>query len=42
MTSDPLSDMLTHLNARSVMSGGLVAGGDWAIRFLQPNRIKIT
>jgi len=42
MTSDPLSDMLTHLNARSVMSGGLVAGGDWAIRFPQPNRIKIT
>lgn len=40
--NDPLSEMLTHLNARSIMSGGLITGGNWAIRFPQPNRIKIT
>jgi AraC-like DNA-binding protein len=42
MNADPLSDMLTLLNARCVMSGGLIAGGPWALRFPRPNRIKIT
>jgi AraC-like DNA-binding protein len=41
MTGDPLSDMLTLLNARCIMSGRLVAGGAWALRFPQPNRIKV-
>jgi AraC-like DNA-binding protein len=40
MTDDPLSDMLTFLNARSILSGGLMAGGAWALRFPRPNAIK--
>jgi AraC-like DNA-binding protein len=40
MLSDPLSDMLTLLNARSLLSGGLRANGAWALRFPQPNAIK--
>ncbi|HTJ58941.1 MAG TPA: AraC family transcriptional regulator [Devosiaceae bacterium] len=33
MLSDPLSDIFRLLDARSLMSVSLVAGGDWAIRF---------
>jgi AraC-like DNA-binding protein len=33
MTSDPFSDVLNLLRAKSVVSGTLVAGGAWAIRF---------
>ncbi|WP_414448506.1 AraC family transcriptional regulator [Burkholderia sp. 22PA0099] len=37
---DPFSDFLGLLGARSVVSGGLVAGGAWAIRFPRSNTIK--
>ncbi|CAN7666608.1 AraC family transcriptional regulator [Caballeronia sp. LjRoot34] len=40
MKSDPFSDVLTLVNARSVVSGGFRAGGDWAIRFPPPDRVK--
>jgi AraC-like DNA-binding protein len=33
MTGDPFSDVLDLIRARSVVSGSLVAGGPWAIRF---------
>jgi AraC-like DNA-binding protein len=33
MTADPFSDVLELIRARSVVSGSLVAGGSWAIRF---------
>lgn len=33
MTSDPFSDVLSLMAARSVVSGSLVAGGAWALRF---------
>jgi AraC-like DNA-binding protein len=33
MTGDPFSDVLDLIRARSVVSGSLVAGGAWAIRF---------
>ncbi|MBY5358457.1 AraC family transcriptional regulator [Rhizobium leguminosarum] len=42
MTSDPLSEMLNLLDARCLVSGGLIAGGAWALRFPRPNRIKIS
>jgi hypothetical protein len=40
VSTDPLSDILTFVNAQSVLSGGLVAGGPWAIRFSPPETIK--
>lgn len=40
MDKDPLSDVLALVNARSVVAGGFLAGGDWAIRFPPPDRIK--
>ena len=40
MMSDPLSDMLTLLNARCLMSGGFYAGRDWALQFPKPSAIK--
>ena len=40
MHSDPLSEFLHFVNARSVMSGGLVAGGAWAIAIPAPDTIK--
>jgi AraC-like DNA-binding protein len=42
MASDPLSDMLTLLNARCILSGGFVSGGAWSLRFPRPDRIKIS
>src|ERR1700730_15744856 len=33
MTGDPFSDVLNLISAKSVVSGSLVAGGAWAIRF---------
>jgi AraC-like DNA-binding protein len=33
MTGDPFSDVLNLIRAKSVVSGSLVAGGAWAIRF---------
>jgi len=41
MASDPLSQVLTVLDARCVLSGGLAARGDWVRRFPQPNALKI-
>lgn len=40
MNKDPFSDVLALVNARSVISGGFWAGGDWAIRFPPPVRVK--
>jgi AraC-like DNA-binding protein len=40
MLNDPFSDFLHFMNARSVISGGLVAGGDWAIAFPASDQIK--
>lgn len=37
---DPFSDILTLADARSVVSGGFSAGGDWAIRFPPPDKMK--
>jgi len=40
MTADPFSDILKITNAQSVVSGGLTAGGPWAIRFPPPAKIN--
>ncbi|HEY4203281.1 MAG TPA: AraC family transcriptional regulator [Devosiaceae bacterium] len=40
MSADPLSQILELLNARCLLSGGMVAGGAWARHFLQPDAIK--
>jgi AraC-like DNA-binding protein len=40
MKEDPLTDALTLASARCVDVGHLVAGGDWALRFPPPERIK--
>lgn len=40
MQLDPFSDLLKLIDARSIMSGGLVAGGAWAIAFPASPRIK--
>lgn len=40
--SDPLSDMLTLVEAQSVLSGRLHASGTWAIRFPPPEKIKFS
>lgn len=40
MQNDPLSDFLHFANAQSVMSGGLLAGGAWAIAIPPPDTIK--
>jgi AraC-like DNA-binding protein len=37
---DPLSDLLQLLDARAVVAGGLVGGGDWAVAFPGSDRIK--
>jgi len=37
---DPFSDFLSLMGARSVISGGLVAGGRWAINFPRADTIK--
>ncbi|MFE2138765.1 AraC family transcriptional regulator [Streptomyces sp. NPDC059466] len=42
MPVDPLSDTLGLMDARCVVSGGFTAGGDWALRFPRPDRLKIT
>ncbi|MEU9292038.1 AraC family transcriptional regulator [Streptomyces sp. NPDC048275] len=42
MASDPLSDTLGLMDARCVISGGFTAGGDWALSFPRPDRLKIT
>lgn len=40
MQLDPFSDLLKLMNAQSVLSGGLVAGGAWAIDFPASDQIK--
>lgn len=42
MAFDPLSDILTLFNTRSLITGGLIAGGDWALSFPQPKAIKFS
>lgn len=40
MHIDPFSDLLRLMNARSVTSGGLIAGGRWALEIPPPNGVK--
>ena len=40
MMLDPFSDFLNLMSARSIISGGLVAGGAWAINFPRSDMIK--
>ena len=40
MPSEPLSDMLKLLDAKSVLTGALIAGGAWSICFPPPEKIK--
>ena len=40
MLADPLSDVLALVKAQSVVTGGLHAGGAWALRFPPPRQIK--
>ena len=40
MPSEPLSDMLQLLDAKSVLTGTLIAGGAWSIDFPAPEKIK--
>lgn len=40
MSRDPFSDVLEVISARSVSSGGLIAGGAWSIRFPASDRIN--
>jgi AraC-like DNA-binding protein len=41
MTDDPLSTVLSLIDARAVYTGGLVTGGDFAIRFPPPDKVKV-
>ncbi|HVJ53665.1 MAG TPA: AraC family transcriptional regulator [Aliidongia sp.] len=40
METDPFSDVLSFVNAQSIVSGGFTAGGAWAIRFPAPDKLK--
>jgi AraC-like DNA-binding protein len=40
MSADPLSDILQLTKAESLVTGGITAGGPWAIRFPAPSSIK--
>ncbi len=40
MTLDPISEILRPADVESVVSGGFTAGGDWAIRFPAPDKVK--
>jgi len=40
MHLDPFSDLLKLLNAHSVLAGGLITGGAWAIEFPASDQIK--
>jgi len=42
VTADPFSDILQLANAQSVVSGGFSAGGRWAIRFPEMDKIKLS
>lgn len=41
MTGDPLNDVLSLVEARSIVTGGIFGGGSWAIRFPPPRQIKL-
>ena len=41
MQADPLSEILTLVRAKHILSGGFWAGGTWAIRFPRPDAAKI-
>jgi AraC-like DNA-binding protein len=38
--ADPLSEILTFVDARGVVAGGMVGGGAWSLRFAPPRMIK--
>lgn len=40
MYTDPFSDILEFASPRSIVSGVLAAGGEWAVRFPPPQKIK--
>lgn len=40
MQTDPFSDILKFTRAQTLATGGFTAGGDWAIRFPAPEKIK--
>lgn len=40
MRRDPLSEILEMIDARTVYAGGFIGGGNWAIRFPPPEKIK--
>ncbi|WP_342655380.1 AraC family transcriptional regulator [Pseudomonas sp. F3-2] len=40
MHADPFSDLLWMMNARTVASGGLMAGGRWALDIPAPDNVK--
>ena len=40
MSTDPFSDILKFANAETLVTGGFMAGGPWAIRFPAPDKIK--
>ncbi|MDB5554290.1 MAG: transcriptional regulator, AraC family [Rhizobium sp.] len=42
MLTDPLSDILALLNAHCLLSGRLIAGGDWSIKFPRPDAVKVS
>jgi uncharacterized cupin superfamily protein len=42
MADDPFSDILKLTNAETVVSGGFTAGGEWAIRFPEMEKIKFS
>ncbi|WNM34784.1 AraC family transcriptional regulator [Streptomyces sp. Li-HN-5-11] len=41
MSADPLSDALVVADARSVFTGGITAGGDWAIRLPAGDMLRV-
>lgn len=40
MDVDPISDILSLTEARTAVAGGFTIGGDWAIRFPAPGKVK--
>lgn len=40
MSDDPFSDVLRFANVQALFSGGLTAGGGWAIQFPPPDKVK--
>ncbi len=40
MTHDPFSAVLSLVDARAACAGGFIAGGQWAVRFPPPTKIK--